>query len=370
MARRIPHTFYTGLLLYGICFAFLGASSLSGAAVVTLKGLALPFVAAIVASFIVLMLVVMRLVARLGDPDAVFVQTLFGIAITTLALFRINPAFLDLLTFVPVIWLAATILKLRPSQATAAGATHFLGCVAVYAYPMWFGSATLRLGSVLNLATIVAVDGALVLVARHESITHAEHEAQAAQLMALHEQLRRQTEEDPYTNTLKRHYFIDLMRRETLRAERYEGRFCVMQIAMDKFYDVIRSHGAPVTLQVLREISERMIGNIRQMDAIHQVASDEELLGRIGNARFAVLLPETALAGGAQCAERLRQQMELQPVRTADGVLPVTVSIGVTEFIRGDTVDALLERSEQALQKAQHTGGNDIETIEPRREEV
>ena len=57
-------------------------------------------------------------------------------------------------------------------------------------------------------------------------------------------------------------------------------------------------------------------------------------------------------------AETLRDAL---PSLAGEGVPALTISVGITTYQTGDTIDTLLERSETALNRAKQGGGNRIE---------
>ena len=56
-------------------------------------------------------------------------------------------------------------------------------------------------------------------------------------------------------------------------------------------------------------------------------------------------------------ADRLRQLVEVHPIRAYDELLSQTISVGVAGFPQdGQTVEALIERADQALYDAKRQG--------------
>ncbi|MDY6981299.1 MAG: GGDEF domain-containing protein, partial [Pseudomonadota bacterium] len=69
------------------------------------------------------------------------------------------------------------------------------------------------------------------------------------------------------------------------------------------------------------------------------------------------LLPETALEGALQTAEQLREQVAITDF---PGVGQITISLGVTDYRPGDTLDRLIKRADQALYRAKEAGRNRV----------
>jgi two-component system cell cycle response regulator len=105
--------------------------------------------------------------------------------------------------------------------------------------------------------------------------------------------------------------------------------------------------------EVLRAISQRLSAGISALD----------LVGRYGGEEFAVLLPGISLSSACLVAERLRQHIEQEPVRTSVGSLSLTVSIGVAERQQHDEpLDSLIHRADLALLEAKRGGRNRVAT--------
>ena len=94
---------------------------------------------------------------------------------------------------------------------------------------------------------------------------------------------------------------------------------------------------------------------------LRRVARTADIVARMGGEEFCVLLPDTKLSGALQAAERLRMTIERRPARWQGAAMAVTVSVGVAEVqAGGESVDALLERADQALYRAKSEGRNRV----------
>ena len=84
-------------------------------------------------------------------------------------------------------------------------------------------------------------------------------------------------------------------------------------------------------------------------------------MGRLGGEEFAIFLPGSDGAGARTVAERLRAAVEARPASTHQGSVALTVSIGLTLCVRGDSSDAALRRADQAMYQAKERGRNRVE---------
>jgi diguanylate cyclase (GGDEF)-like protein len=96
-----------------------------------------------------------------------------------------------------------------------------------------------------------------------------------------------------------------------------------------------------------------MRDNIRTIDSI----------GRYGGEEFVILLPNTALPGSREIAERICEIIGSQYLPAGDEAFSVTASLGVTslEDTGGISVEVLLDRADQALYAAKQAGRNRVE---------
>jgi diguanylate cyclase (GGDEF)-like protein len=79
---------------------------------------------------------------------------------------------------------------------------------------------------------------------------------------------------------------------------------------------------------------------------------DSDLMGRLGGAEFAVLLPRTSLRDAVMVAERMRAAIAAAPVRAEKAIISLTASMGVTILRADDTTVTLFKRADSALQQA------------------
>jgi two-component system cell cycle response regulator len=122
-------------------------------------------------------------------------------------------------------------------------------------------------------------------------------------------------------------------------------------IDLDHFKLVNDTHGHPAGDDVLREVGNRIVRNIRGID----------MACRYGGEEFVVLMPDTDLESSEVVANRLLNAIGGKPVGTRSaGELTVTCSIGCTSSLESDSADSLLKRADDALYEAKHGGRNRI----------
>ena len=172
-----------------------------------------------------------------------------------------------------------------------------------------------------------------------------------AELVKLNEVLLLQARFDALTACSNRRYFFEELGLELQRASRFGYSCCLAMIDLDHFKSVNDLYGHAAGDAVLRHFVHTVSSCLRSSD----------LLGRLGGEEFALLMPQTTLAGAMELAERVRRTVEQSSASSAGGGVRFTVSIGVSLLQAGDSLDSLLARADNALYQAKHAGRNRVE---------
>lgn len=161
----------------------------------------------------------------------------------------------------------------------------------------------------------------------------------------LEQRLRFEALHDDLTGLANRHSFTETLRAELARTERYGTVSSLVLADIDHFKRINARVGHATGDAILVALAERLRSNIRRSDRLARWGSDE----------LALLLPQTALAGAMRLAESLRARIEAHHF---PGEHPVTLSLGVTAFGRGDSLEAVLRRVDQALYESKQRSRN------------
>jgi len=157
---------------------------------------------------------------------------------------------------------------------------------------------------------------------------------------------------DELTGIDNRRRFFEKGQEEYARAQRYGRPLTTMMLDLDHFKQVNDSHGHAAGDAVIREVSARIAGRLREQD----------LFGRYGGEEFSILLIEVGARRAALVANRLCRAIAETPVDTDAGPLDVTISIGISELAGTDTSLAqVLARADAALYDAKVGGRNRVE---------
>jgi two-component system cell cycle response regulator len=132
---------------------------------------------------------------------------------------------------------------------------------------------------------------------------------------------RRLTMTDALTGAPNRRYFQRRLSRELERMRRFGGDLSLLSIDIDRFKTINDRYGHASGDAVLQEFVRRVAKCLPRNTDWH---------ARVGGEEFAVVLEGTDLAGAERVAERLREAIADEPMRTRAGMINVTVSIGVS----------------------------------------
>ncbi len=185
-----------------------------------------------------------------------------------------------------------------------------------------------------------------------------EHRAEIArvnaELIALNDELRMQARFDSLTGCRNRRYFLEEVGSELKRSARFAFPCSLAVLDIDHFKAVNDQHGHAAGDVLLKHFAQTVSRCLRASDS----------LGRLGGEEFALLMPQTALDGALELAERVRAAVESSSVRCGQGEVGCTVSIGVEQW-RGDddSVENLIVRADHAMYLAKHGGRNRVSVL-------
>lgn len=153
---------------------------------------------------------------------------------------------------------------------------------------------------------------------------------------------------DNLTKLYNRNKLDDVLVSELNRANRYSHySFGVMIIDIDYFKSVNDVYGHQIGDKVLIEISNILKTHTRKTDTV----------GRWGGEEFLVICSETDLEGILFVAENIREKIASYSFSCKE---QKTASFGVSIYEKGDEVNELIKRADDALYKAKESGRNKV----------
>jgi len=134
---------------------------------------------------------------------------------------------------------------------------------------------------------------------------------------------------------------------------------CLVLGDIDFFKRINDSFGHGFGDQVLRIVAQ----------TLKNVAADQALAARVGGEEFALLLPTCSLNEAQLLAEKLRSTVAAGRIRrgnVAQDIERVTISMGVTQWLPGESANTFYERADRALYASKHCGRNCVTVLEAR----
>ncbi len=168
------------------------------------------------------------------------------------------------------------------------------------------------------------------------------------ELTEANNELKKLAERDTLTGLYNRRKMVELMENEISMAEMYDRTFSILMADVDNFKSINDMYGHQTGDEVLVEIARLLENELRETD----------VLARWGGEEFLVLMRETDLMKGMLVAQKLRSAVRKHFADRYDG--RISLSVGVTTFKKGDTVNSLVRRADIAMYSAKQKGKDTI----------
>jgi len=155
---------------------------------------------------------------------------------------------------------------------------------------------------------------------------------------------RKLAETDALTGLYNQRYFHETLRREVVRANRYQRKLSLVVFDLDDFKKINDQIGHLAGDRVLAQTADRLREAVRSVDIPCRIGGDE----------FAVILPESSADEANQLYGRVHNSMRGTVLGTDDERL--RLSAGIAELQHGDTAASIFERADRSLYRAKELG--------------
>ncbi len=168
----------------------------------------------------------------------------------------------------------------------------------------------------------------------------------------LYEKVKKLSVVDGLTNLYNHRYFYENLKKEYLRAERYNTPLSVSMLDIDFFKNCNDKYGHQFGDEVLKEIARILLKTVRETD----------IVSRYGGEEFSIILPETEKENAKFVSERIRKSIEAHKFMAESNEVNITISVGVSGLLEDAVKDYkdLVTNADKALYYAKQTGKNKV----------
>lgn len=286
--------------------------------------------------------------AHLADPALVVLQMIIAYAVCAYS-YVIAPDSRGSLLQVMCLIQVFGLLSLTRNEVRIVGAAATIAALAAWVggtlwAPAWAFDPTRE---AINLTMAAFIMMLLTIVSDNYSQMRADVRTQKKVLTQAVQQVEHIVAHDPLTGLFNRRHMVEIIEREVSRAERSGVGMALVLIDLDHFKQVNDTHGHQVGDEVLQAFADIAQAALRETD----------LVGRWGGEEFILLLPDTHPADRAMIAiDRIQHTLLDAIVCAKVPELRLAFSAGVAVPRADESLDAMLERADQALYTAKHQG--------------
>jgi diguanylate cyclase (GGDEF)-like protein len=156
---------------------------------------------------------------------------------------------------------------------------------------------------------------------------------------------------DPLTGTGNRIAMDQTLQREIELSRRHLQPLSVLMLDIDHFKLVNDTHGHSTGDDVLKAVAASIKNQLRNVDMVF----------RYGGEEFLILLSNTSREPAAMVGERLRFAVQSEEYLADGHTILLTVSLGCSTLLPGESADSLLRRADSALYVAKREGRNRLQ---------
>ncbi len=155
---------------------------------------------------------------------------------------------------------------------------------------------------------------------------------------------------DVLTGLLNRRAYEEQINIQFTRWQRHNDGLVMLVADIDSFKKINDCYGHLVGDKVLKKVAKLLKKSFRVYD----------LVARVGGEEFIIVLDKISLADAKKVAEKARAAVQQATFQNSTCFIPITLSIGVAEFKKGDKPADVFARADKALFKAKRQGRNRV----------
>jgi diguanylate cyclase (GGDEF)-like protein len=238
-------------------------------------------------------------------------------------------------------------LRARQTRRLVQFAVVVLGATMVWKcqtdplrYPLWVEAVHL-------IFSVIVLLGVSALSIRMGAL-RANLRQQKRELEVSLERIRLLATQDELTGLVNRRHMTVLLQAEQARQQRTGQAMSLVLLDLDHFKRVNDNFGHRAGDIVLKDFSAAASRSLRASD----------VLARWGGEEFLLVLPGTTAEEALRCVERMRASLAHTSFDAIAPDLHITFSAGLSSCGAGDSLDAAIERADQAMYRAKAQGRN------------
>jgi len=158
---------------------------------------------------------------------------------------------------------------------------------------------------------------------------------------------------DELTRLPNRRAFLNRLRNETGRVQRYGYPLSVALLDLDLFKEINDTYGHAVGDEVLITYTQQVLSTFRNYD----------LVARYGGEEFAVILPHTDIYGAERALNKVLSktaQTKLASSHENTTIKLPSFSAGIAVYKEGESIEAVINRADKAMYSAKKLGRNRV----------
>jgi len=157
---------------------------------------------------------------------------------------------------------------------------------------------------------------------------------------------------DGLTGLFNRRYFDVHIKQMVEKANKDNIKLFLLMCDIDNFKHVNDTYGHQAGDKILTTTARILKNTFRVTD----------LIARFGGEEFVILLNDINIDQAVYTAERVKVKIEQMDFKIDTQTQPLkkTISIGVTEYKKGESIEDFIERSDKAMYEAKTTGKNKV----------
>jgi len=161
------------------------------------------------------------------------------------------------------------------------------------------------------------------------------------------DQLEELERTDALTDIHNRYSIMKILDTEVDRAKRYGNPLSIFMYDIDHFKRLNDTHGYRAGDDILYNLTKVVKDSLRDID----------IVGRYGGEEFLVIMPSTILSDAIDVAQRVCETVSNHKFSQ---IKQLTISIGLVELGKDESMDMLFTRADKLLYKSKESGRNRV----------